>query len=82
MVYYGIIPWFCTMDYFSQFSTFLLKIFTPIHIQPFQAAVARPWSQQLNTSVVRIVNMETTFCASYILHHGIDVWYKCIDKSD
>ena len=41
MVYYGIIPWFCIMDYFSQFSTFLLQIFIPIHIQPFQAAVAR-----------------------------------------
>ena len=42
MVNYGTIPWYCTMDYFSHFSTFLLKIFIPIHIPPFQAAVAGP----------------------------------------
>ena len=40
-LWYSTIPWFCTMDYFSQFNTFLLKIFIPIHIQPFQAEVAR-----------------------------------------
>ena len=81
MVHYDTIPWYCTMDYFSYLCNFLSKIFTPIHFPPFQASVAEPWGQQLNTSVVLLTcephSVLLIFCTIEKMH-DIDVWTKVI----